>query len=272
MYLSVNFFGTITEGNFTLYVPYGGLCVIKHNCEGKVVWALVPLGNDMLFPYSLVTDLCGNVYIGGYDNVNLCTFLLKMTSEGTNEWAKYSNGDYAAINDLSINQNGEIIASGSFNGKNYFDKFMITAPVNDQMFVVKYTSDGKVLWVSATPAFSFNNDNTGMAIDFFGDIFIIGYNPLSATSDRNLYIFKILNNIPTPIFGEYFNGTYCINYSKIVKLNNLIPGMYYGKNINNICCGNCLILKENSIVPYCKCYQPLAFYGVALDNCNLLTL
>jgi len=148
-------------------------------------------GADEIF--SSCTDKNGDIYIAGYfqEEINMDGIILK--SKGDNDiliakfnnkgnliWAKQAGGTYSenlVISEyakrIKVDSDGNIIVAGCFMWEADFDKQMIRGPGNTDIFVAKYSSSGKLLWVNSYGSeqhdFLFDMD-----IDEHNNIFLTG--------------------------------------------------------------------------------------------------
>ncbi len=145
--------------------------IAKYDANGHALWAKAFSGHGRERIFSIATDHNGNVYFSGYfdgpwiiiDHDTLHNegnfiapdmFVAKMDSNGHVLWINKPFGQvsqYPSI--MTTLTNGDIIISGYFSGKLYFDNILLnnkdTLYNTYDIFIVKYTSDGQVVWAKS---------------------------------------------------------------------------------------------------------------------------
>lgn len=136
------------------------LCISGLQAQVTQEWAQIYNGGDYDFPFSMVTDIAGNVYVTGGTNDGAGTgvdFLtIKYNSSGVLQWSKRYNGtangdDYAM--GIAIDGSGNIYVTGSD-------------------VTIKYNSAGDSLWVRKYPGYAIAN-----FIDGSDNIYVTGSSP-----------------------------------------------------------------------------------------------
>ncbi len=203
-YLTGFFIDTAIFENDTLYFgSHGNTFLVKYNTNGNVIWAKESKSksyssNAEVFGETL--DKHGNIYltgrfvdtislsidtlIGPYFNQynNYAFFLTKYDSSGNVKWAKQTKvpsifcegWGYADICD----QYGNIYVAGEFTDTLIFDNDTLISNCNannTNIFVVKYDSNGKVMWVkqSSTQA-TYGASTWAISSDTIGHIYVSG--------------------------------------------------------------------------------------------------
>jgi len=181
---------TATFGTFTLTNSGGAnQFLTKYDANGNELWAKSAGGTSTSVGKSVSVDTGGNVYVTGYyafgtvifnsftitnsGTVNI--FLTKYDSNGNIIWAQNSIG---ATNNysfsVSTDANGNIYIGGYYNSPSLsFGAITLTNTGDYDVFLVKYNSNGNVIWAkSATGSGSDHCNSVGT--DVLGNIFITG--------------------------------------------------------------------------------------------------
>lgn len=197
--------------------PLGAVAtfVAKYTSDGNILWVKTISGTSgVVFPLGgIIVDLQDKLYFAGsYDSRNVKIdsfelinrnypsneiFIVCLSSEGKTVWANQFGGDaYEIPNTITYDGNNHFILSGYFHSKSVkFDSFEIfRTPSKDpipwygDIFVVKFTLDGKVVWAnsvngnsnkSAFGAWSDGNSNTYLFGTSSSDTLIIGQTRIS---------------------------------------------------------------------------------------------
>lgn len=117
----------------------------------------------------------------------LFNFVTKYNSDGKALWAKPTAGVqvYGTQNSIAVNSWGQIYVAGSFNFPLKFDGILLTNTTDgcDEIFLVKYDVNGKVLWGRSAGGKA-HDECFGVAADDSGNAYIAGYFDESATFGR----------------------------------------------------------------------------------------
>jgi gliding motility-associated-like protein len=203
VYVTGSFYGTVDfdpgPGVANLQANGGtnDIFVAKYNTAGVYQWAFNIGGPTSDVGYSIVTDMSGNVYLGGYfqnfpdfdpgpGSTNLLgpgAFLAKYDVGGNFKWAlpirnTGSGGVINIVRSISTDNLGNVFITGHFSNTADFDPSpgtaILTGSVEPDIFVAKYDASGVYKW-----AFSVGdvNDDVGSSIvaDNWGNIFVTGY-------------------------------------------------------------------------------------------------
>ena len=128
---------------------------------------------------SLATDTDDSLYIAGFFKDPLNTgfdvmltpdsdkdvFIIKFDSDDNYVWSdNFSSSGEATITKIKINQENEILLSGSFQGKLSFEDDVLesTSPTVNNAFIVKYNSDGEYIW-----SYSFGGSEDSSVTDIY---------------------------------------------------------------------------------------------------------
>jgi len=234
VYVTGQFFGTLTLGSFTLDTsPETGqfTFIAKYDINKNVVWAKqVNTTGDINGGVKLVVDNINNyLYVTGYFRnnatfgaitltpISTTTDLIYVTqmdpTNGNFNWA--INSDTNNINSstyvygITVDTNGNIFITGNFYLETEFGAFILTSDSNYvDAFVVKINSSGIYQW--AIQSFNNNDPNT------FDDDDEIDANDIVTDSENNIYIVGGIWGICT--FGNFIVrqiGTYALFVAKI---------------------------------------------------------
>jgi len=163
--------------------------IIKQNDQGDLLWAKQIGGEAFDHPGTIILDSSGNILLGGSfrGTVDLDpgegtfevteqgsrAFILKLDSNGDFIWAKQwgaslsSAGAY--VNDLALDETGNIITCGTFSGTVDFDPGDDTFSVNDlgygDGFISKLDANGNFIWAAIVNGNSAINSDSISSID-----------------------------------------------------------------------------------------------------------
>ena len=193
-------------------VPDGNLIghklfFVKADPNGNMLWAKTfTNATDYSFGSGLTTDPAGNVYLlgrgsnqsdfGGGTIISSTAgqFVAKFNSSGTYIYAKNIQNNYnvnpafpvVTNNDLSVNNNQELVVSGEFSGTVIFNpgasQFSATSLGSTDAFVIRYNSSGvfqRVIRMGGTGT----DVSCGTLIDNAGNSYLYGL--FSGTMDIN---------------------------------------------------------------------------------------
>jgi hypothetical protein len=190
-YLGGNFNNaTITFDTITL--TKSGSCdffLVKHNTNGKALWAKNATGSGTEDIQSIAVDTAGNVYVtGGYsgftitfDTITLTSgysshiFTAKYDSLGNILWVKDAGGygDYQTRS-IAIDNTGNVFVTGYFyNNTFHFGSVVLTTAGSRDMFIVKYDTYGNLLWAKSLGGLGPDQANS-IAVDSAGYAYIAG--------------------------------------------------------------------------------------------------
>ncbi len=183
---SVTFGSTIltNNGNTDIFLA-------KYSSDGNVLWAKSAGGDSYEHSYGLTTDTSDNIYITGdfrstnitFGTVTLTNsnggndiFLAKYDTNGDILWAKNAgiNGEDGG-NDVTCDLLNNVYLTGQFRSDSIvFDSTVLNNSGSDDIFLVKYKSDGNVLW--AKKAGNTDSDiGKSVAADTSGNVYLTGY-------------------------------------------------------------------------------------------------
>jgi uncharacterized delta-60 repeat protein len=204
-------------------VRYHANGILDHTfgIEGKV---FTPVGRSADFGKAITLQADGKILLGGYSsNGNNSDFaLVRYNSNGCLDFNFGENGkvvtDIGGFNDygksIAIQSNGKIVVTGeSYNGNDY------------DFATIRYNSDGSLDNTFANNGIAItdiNNDNNNaeaLAIDFFGNILIVGYSVMD--SNKDISIIRYNSN---GVLDVGFNGSgkLCIDIDQVDNTANAI--------------------------------------------------
>ena len=224
-------FGTITLTN----LGYSDLFIVKYDPNGNVVWAKSAGGADGDYLSSIKTDANGNVFMSGsFSSQNITfgsitlnnsvtltnpdIFLVKYDNNGNEIWAKSAGEiDYEYSNCISIDPSGNIYSVGSFSSSTVtFGTTTLTNSGSNDIFIVKYNTNGTVLWAKRAGGLS-NDMALGCCNDANGNLYItgsftsgtlpFGTTTLVNAGAQDLFIAKYNGTTGSPIWAKSSGGT-----------------------------------------------------------------
>lgn len=199
VYVSGTFSGTMDfdpgPGTDSLTAQGGSdIFIQKLDSNGNHVWA-GRIGNSQIERVlAMEIDSSGNLLIvgffaswvdfdpgPGFINVyssNEAPFVAKIDPNGNGIWAKgLSGNNYARAHDIEIDDQDNIYVTGFFAGTTDFDPgpAMATLTTNgeEDIFVVKLTSNGGLIWVKQVGGWVTDYGN-GIGVDLLGNVYIGG--------------------------------------------------------------------------------------------------
>lgn len=108
-------------------------------------------------------------------------FLAKYHSDGTVVWAKSAGSSgYDFAESISVDPSGSSFITGSYAGRASFGALSILSTGGHDMFLVKYDSNGDVLWLRSAGGSSIDRGNA-VAVDTAGNCIVTGYTGGMAT-------------------------------------------------------------------------------------------
>ena len=225
----------------------------KYNTLGELIWSNVytnayDIGN-------IVTDVNNNIYIAVSSTSDFNIKVLKLTSDGEQEWLSESfESDYSWANDIAITINGDVIAIGSDNA-------------NDGWAVIRIDEEGNIVWQNSYNVL--NSENTiakSVTLDNEGKIIIAGiagdyFATLKCDGQGNVIWHKEQNF--TTVYGsigvtgvvcDSQNNIYAVGSAslddrmRLVKYNSAGDLLFEKSSINNYACFDVLLYNDSTIV------------------------
>jgi len=197
VYLTGTFQGsTITFGEYTLQNTSEGFLdffVVKYDAQGNVIWAVGDGGAKDDYAYGICVDPIGNVFVTGHFNspnltigsttlVNTSTsvnapdvLLAKYDPNGGAVWGRSGDAGVAYAYGIGSDESGNVYITGYFQSSIAFGTYYFqTIQYSYDMFLVKYDTDGNVLWAN-----QMGGDETDGAraihVDSNGNSYITGW-------------------------------------------------------------------------------------------------
>jgi len=160
-----NLGGSITFDTITLHSKGGrDLFLAKYDPDGQALWARragSPTVGKQDFAWGVAADADGNAVIGGWFNDTTDfdgrlllsagkrdAFVAKYSGAGQLLWANRCGGpENDNIGGVQTDGANNIYVTGHFTGTADFGPYQMNDRGNGDIFVAKYTPDGRVLWV-----------------------------------------------------------------------------------------------------------------------------
>jgi hypothetical protein len=225
---------TLVFGSYTLTNAGGNsndIFVVKYDSEGNVVWAVSTGSTKDDRAVGIAVDTLGNCYVTGWftstsltfgsttctNSGGLDVFIVKYDPEGSVIWATSATGtgaDY--VTSIALDKSSNIYITGYFNsGSLTFGSTVLTKKGNNDMFIVKYKTNGSLKWAKNA---GINNDNTGNAIavdtsgnsyvagSFKGSTIVFGSTTLTNSGHADIFIVKY-DSLGSPVWAKSSGGT-----------------------------------------------------------------
>lgn len=190
IYVAVEFNSpSITFGNITINNTVTNLTqdvvVVKYDSAGNVIWAKSGSGVDYDQYAFIKTDDAENIYLTGlFDSPTikfgditlqgfgglLNLFIVKFDSSGNALWGKSAEG---LANSLSADAAGNTYITGLFNNTITFGDIILTSTGGNDIFIVKYDSNGNVIWAKSAGGTDYDEANS-LASDAEGNVYVTG--------------------------------------------------------------------------------------------------
>jgi hypothetical protein len=165
--------------------------LVKYDSSGNVLWLCQAGEAGENTGFGVAVDSQENVFIVGRGNVsinfdqtkitnsledNLNGFITKYNRDGKVLWAQATAGLYMGErNNIAVDKVGNVFVAGSFNFNPKFGGISLTAKPerNDDIFLVKYDADGKILWGKSAGGTGLDHC-LGVATDETGNVYMVG--------------------------------------------------------------------------------------------------
>jgi hypothetical protein len=160
--------------------------IAKFNPAGDLLWAKTEGGSKSDYVINITSDRKGNVYAGGSfesDSITLGLtvlksnlydlFIVKYDSTGNVLWAK-AGGGKALVSSLTADAASNLYVTGFFkNSSLTFGAYTLTSSDSGEIFIVKYDTDGNVIWAKSEGGTGEDAGNA-LTIDKSGNIYLTG--------------------------------------------------------------------------------------------------
>lgn len=221
-------FGSITLTNTNLGSE--DMFVVKYDASGNVLWAKSAGGMNSDYGIGISTDISGNVYVTGgfqspsitfgsttFTNAGICDmYVVKYDGSGNVLWAKSTSSATStdAGHSISTDVLGNVYVTGYFQSSSItFGSITLTNAHSgwEEMYVVKYTTEGGVLWARSAGG-SVHDSGNGISADAFGNVYVTGgfnsptltFGAVTLTKSGANNMFVVKYNQPR-IYGTAFN-------------------------------------------------------------------
>jgi hypothetical protein len=171
-------------GKFTDSVSFGSLkeagvnssdiFTVKLNADGDPVWLKTATGNGGSYPWDIVVDISGNVFVSGTakdivnfsstvsinGNTSACDmFIAKYNNDGECQWAiDDGDGGWCQGFALTTDKVGDVYGTGFFSNSATFGSTSLSGQSQD-IFIVKYNSNGVFQYASSGGGYSMDYGN-----------------------------------------------------------------------------------------------------------------
>lgn len=185
-YQGTNFifgFDTLNNVNWALK----DIFLVKYNANGNILWAKTFGGKEDDYVKSISVDAVGNISLAGtFDSPSIVfgsdtlmgnrytsSFVVKYDIKGNAIWAK-NPGNIRAYA-TAIDASGNIYLAGGFaNSIITFDSVSLTNIGDEDIFLVKYNSNGNILWAKSAGGSGWDNLHK-VIIDAKGNLYMTGF-------------------------------------------------------------------------------------------------
>jgi gliding motility-associated-like protein len=167
--------------------------IIKSNPAGSHIWIkfFTPLSPNATCVPKKILYSNGYIYVAGINNgsidmdpggdVNFLNgttspFVVKLDTAGNFIWAKSFGSVNAKVNDLKVDNFGNVFITGSFNTNFTFNNLSYSTLGDDDIYILKFNNLGQEMWCNTYGSNSFNFESgKSIALDANGDILVCGY-------------------------------------------------------------------------------------------------
>jgi hypothetical protein len=169
---------------------YGDAFVAKYDSRGNALWVRQAGERGMNAGHSIAVDAAGSAYVTGmfdrgsinFDGTlvaatNDSNFIVKYDRDGKVLWAQPTAGMgyYGRANSVAVDDSLNAFVAGSFTFTRNVGPITLSEEPggNNDVFIAKYSGDGKVLWCKQAGGKS-HDTCEGLAVDRFGNAFLTG--------------------------------------------------------------------------------------------------
>ncbi len=180
------FSGTATFGDTSLTSSGAeDIFIAKLDSSGQIIWAERAGGASQDVGLGLTTDKMNNVIISGYyrstamfgdsvvtGSIEHEVFTAKYSSSGNFIWVETGNSGGVNLGiDVYVDDQNNILATGYFRESLTVSDTTIFAPAG--VFLVKYSSDGELIWISHGSG-AIRNFGNSIAVNTQGEYYVAG--------------------------------------------------------------------------------------------------
>jgi hypothetical protein len=165
--------------------------VVKYDATGNVLWAVKAGGSATDEGYSITADAAGNSYVCGLatssivsmgtftlagSNGNNDHFFAKIDPTGNVQWLTKGIGSGLSWGyGTSADVNGNVYFTGLYTGSISFGSATLTSTGSGDMFLVKYTTAGSVIWAVSAGGPGGHDYGISVSTDPSGDPYVCGH-------------------------------------------------------------------------------------------------
>lgn len=198
----------------------------KFNLNGNCQWLITAGTDGDDHGYDLVADKQGNIYLTGFlsdhygwfgnpglfgsINVPMTTdstaYVTKISPAGIFQWVRtFEAIDGERDNRVAVDTNGNVYVTGGFWGTKQFGSQTVISNGGQDIFVLKFDSNGNQLWVRTTGS-TLDDRGNAITVDPFNDIYVTGefrdkaafdldtVNNYGGPNGRDIFVAKIKTN------------------------------------------------------------------------------
>lgn len=212
--------------NFSVFAGNDSF-VTKHDPQGNLVWALRCGGGGPAAWAGIATDPAQNIYVSGtfngtgyFANTNIPSiggynpFVMKLNPAGEMLWVRTFSGrgnTYGRA--LATDRQGNVLLSGAFTDTLMADERCVYARGSEDIYVVKLTSDGTVVWLKSfgdtsqesVQAAGFDPSGNAIIAGYFNSTLNFGVTNLSSFGGQECFVAK-LGPAGNPLWAKSFQG------------------------------------------------------------------
>lgn len=167
---------------------YWDIFFVKLSSDGNFLLVKTAGGTDYDGVADIAVDNLGNIFITGYffgtaswDNISKTSnglsdfYLTKYNSSGNVQWVK-NLGGISGDNgfDIAFDSSNDIFIVGGFREFMNFGITTKTSVGSDDVFILKYDTNGTPLWLQTLGDYGFERGN-GITTDSQGNVYVTGY-------------------------------------------------------------------------------------------------
>ncbi len=176
---------------------------------------------SMVFTDLITIDGVEYIGLGGPD-----VLVIKFNPDFSTQWVKhYGTGLTDYVKGMGIDEDGNIIVYGKFKNEIVFDDITVLSAGSTDMYVVKYASDGNVIFAFSEGGLSYE-DASSLAVVPNGDFFISG----TFYGETIINGQTITTENPTGLFLAKYSSSNEFQWLQQVDGSNLIPSVFLAAN------------------------------------------